>query len=50
MVCSHCQQVGHTYRTCPTITEEEKKEKMKQIKEKKVKEKLSSEVVENVMD
>ena len=35
MVCSHCQQVGHTYRTCPTITEEEKKEKMKQIKEKK---------------
>ena len=24
MVCSHCHQVGHTYRTCPTMTEEEK--------------------------
>ena len=35
MVCSHCHQSGHTYRGCPTITAEEKKEKMKQIKEKK---------------
>ena len=35
MVCSHCQQPGHTYRGCPTITAEEKKEKAKKIKEKK---------------
>ena len=35
MVCSHCNQSGHTYRGCPTITEEEKKEKAKKIKEKK---------------
>ena len=35
MVCSHCGQPGHTYRRCPTITEEEKKEKMKKIKEEK---------------
>jgi hypothetical protein len=35
MVCSHCQQVGHTYRTCPTITEEEKKAKAEEIKKKK---------------
>ena len=35
MVCSHCQQPGHTYRRCPTITEEEKKEKAKKIKEEK---------------
>ena len=35
MVCSHCNQSGHTYRGCPTITAEEKKEKAKEIKEKK---------------
>ena len=35
MVCSHCNQSGHTYRGCPTITEEEKKEKAKKIKEEK---------------
>jgi uncharacterized Zn finger protein (UPF0148 family) len=35
MVCSHCGQGIHTYRRCPTITEEEKKEKIKQNKEKK---------------
>ena len=35
MVCSHCNQPGHTYRRCPTITEEEKKAKAKEIKEKK---------------
>ena len=35
MVCSHCQQPGHTYRGCPNITAEEKKEKAKKIKEKK---------------
>ena len=35
MVCSHCNQAGHTYRGCPTITEEEKKEKAKKIKEEK---------------
>ena len=35
MVCSHCHQSGHTYRGCPTITAEEKKEKAKEIKEKK---------------
>ena len=35
MVCSHCHQSGHTYRGCPTITAEEKKEKAKKIKEKK---------------
>jgi len=35
MVCSHCNQPGHTYRGCPIITAEEKKEKAKQIKEKK---------------
>jgi hypothetical protein len=35
MVCSHCHQVGHTYRTCPTMTEEEKKAKAEEIKKKK---------------
>ena len=35
MVCSHCQQQGHTYRRCPTMTEAEKKEKTKKIKEEK---------------
>ena len=35
MVCSHCKQPGHTYRRCPTITEEEKKEKAKEIKEER---------------
>ena len=35
MVCSHCQGIGHTYRTCPTITPQEKEEKEKEIKEKK---------------
>jgi len=35
MVCSHCGQAGHTYRRCPTMTEEQKKEKSKQIKEEK---------------
>ena len=35
MVCSHCKQPGHTYRRCPTITEEEKKEKAKKIKEER---------------
>ena len=33
MPCSHCGGVGHTYRRCPTITEEEKKEKILQNKE-----------------
>ncbi len=35
MVCSHCHQVGHTYRTCPTITDDEKKAKAEEIKKKK---------------
>ncbi len=35
MVCSHCHQVGHTYRTCPSMTEEEKKAKAEEIKKKK---------------
>lgn len=35
MVCSHCHQVGHTYRTCPTITDDEKKAKEEEIKKKK---------------
>ena len=35
MVCSHCQQPGHTYRTCPTMSDEEKKEKIKKIEEEK---------------
>jgi hypothetical protein len=35
MVCSHCQGIGHTYRTCPTITPQEKEKKEKEIKEKK---------------
>ena len=49
MVCSHCNQPGHTYRGCPIITAEEKKEKAhfdeeqkkidKELKEKKNKNK-----------
>ena len=35
MVCSHCQQPGHTYRTCPTMSDEEKKAKIKKIEEEK---------------
>ena len=35
MVCSHCHQAGHTYRTCPTMTEEQKKAKAEEIKKKK---------------
>ena len=35
MVCSHCKLTGHTYTRCPTITEDEKKEKMKKNKDKK---------------
>ena len=35
MVCSHCRQQGDTYRGCPTMTEEGKKEKARKIKEKK---------------
>ena len=31
MVCSHCHQSGHTYRTCGTMTDEEKKEKKDKI-------------------
>ena len=33
MPCSHCGGIGHTYRRCPTITEEEKKEKILKNKE-----------------
>jgi hypothetical protein len=33
--CSHCGLVGHTYRTCPTITPEEKQKKIQENKEKK---------------
>jgi len=35
MVCSHCNLAGHNYQRCPTITEDEKKEKMKTNKDKK---------------
>jgi hypothetical protein len=35
MVCSHCKQPGHTYRTCPTMSDEEKKAKIKKIEEEK---------------
>jgi hypothetical protein len=35
MVCSHCHQPGHTYRTCPTITEQQKKEISDRIKAEK---------------
>ncbi len=35
MVCSHCNQAGHTYRTCPSMTEEQKKAKAEEIKKKK---------------
>ena len=33
MPCSHCGGTGHTYRRCPTISEEEKKEKTLKNKE-----------------
>ena len=33
MPCSHCGEIGHTYRRCPTISEEEKKEKILKNKE-----------------
>lgn len=36
MVCSHCHGLGHTYRTCPNISEEEKKAKQEEIKQKKL--------------
>jgi hypothetical protein len=36
MVCSHCQQTGHTFRTCPTITPEEKEKKIQENKQKKI--------------
>lgn len=32
MVCSHCHQAGHTYRRCPSMTEEQKKAKAEEIK------------------
>jgi hypothetical protein len=35
MGCSHCHQTGHTYKTCPTITPEEKSAKQRLLKEKK---------------
>ena len=35
MVCSHCNQAGHTYRTRPSMTEEQKKAKAEEIKKKK---------------
>lgn len=35
MVCSHCNLPGHTYRRCPTITEDEKNAKSEEIKKKK---------------
>jgi hypothetical protein len=35
MPCTHCKQAGHTYRTCPTMSDEEKKEKAKKIEEEK---------------
>lgn len=34
MVCSHCHEPGHTYRTCPHMSEEEKKAKQEEIKQK----------------
>tara|TARA_B100000674_G_scaffold5802_1_gene4677 strand:- start:1139 stop:1789 length:651 start_codon:yes stop_codon:yes gene_type:complete len=43
MVCSFCKQVGHNYKTCPTISEEEKEKKMKENYEKKKKMKEKSE-------
>ena len=59
MVCSFCKECGHNYKTCPKISEEEKKKKMeenyekkKKIKEnkekkKKMKEKTSYLIVNN---
>ena len=35
MVCSHCKQPRHTYRTCPTMSDEEKKAKAKKLEEEK---------------
>lgn len=35
MVCSHCKEPLHTYRTCPTISPEEKAAKKTAIEEKK---------------
>ena len=35
MVCSHCKQPRHTYRTCPTMSDEEKKAKIKKLEEEK---------------
>jgi hypothetical protein len=36
MVCSHCHQAGHTFRTCPTITSDEKEKKIQENKQKKI--------------
>lgn len=36
MVCSHCHESGHTYRTCPNMSDEEKKAKKEEIKQKKL--------------
>ena len=46
MVCSHCKGVGHTYRRCPELTPEQRKqlfEEKKKKKEEKLKEKLAKE-------
>lgn len=36
MVCSHCRCAGHTYRRCPTMGEEDKKAKAKELSDKKL--------------
>jgi len=43
MVCSFCKQSGHNYKTCPNISEEEKKKKMEENYEKKKKMKEKTE-------
>ena len=43
MVCSFCKMAGHNYKTCPTISEEEKLKKMKENYEKKKKMKENKE-------
>jgi hypothetical protein len=35
MVCSHCKQTGHNYRTCPHLSQEEKDKILKENKKKK---------------
>ena len=56
MVCSHCKESGHNFKTCPTITPEEKEaiiKKNKEIKEQRIRRRLireqrEREAVENM--